>query len=145
MDNEDYEAAIGEAARVLRESGRFVAIFLHPCFSWHRTKDGEIMCDWERVIHDDGSSDSLYLKIYDYFQRHQYEKQWRDERHPEGFTTTLFHRTLSDYFNTLGKNGLYISGMEEPQPVEGVVEAHPGLAKLFRVPVSIVVEAVKVR
>ena len=96
MDISDYESAVEEASRVLRDGGRFVACFLHPCFSWARTRDGETVCDWERVEHGDGSKDYLYLKIYDYFQRHQYPIHWRDEGHPEGLPTIQFHRTLSD-------------------------------------------------
>ena len=144
MDIPSYELAIGEAARVLRDGGRFVAIFLHPCFSWARTMDGEVVCDWERVVHDDGSKDFLYLKIDDYFQRHQYGMQWRDEVYPEGFTTTQFHRTLSDYVNALGGSGLYVTRMEEPSPVSRGPEVPERMMKLFRIPHSIIVEAKKV-
>ena len=144
MDIPGYESAIGEAARVLRDGGRFVAIFLHPCFSWARTRDGETVCDWESVVHDDGGKDYLYLKIYDYFQRHQYGIQWRDEVYPEGFTTTQFHRTLSDYVNALGGRGLYVTRMEEPSPVSRGPEVPERMMKLFRIPHSIIVEAKKV-
>ena len=144
MDIPGYESAIGEAARVLRDGGRFVAIFLHPCFSWARTRDGETVCDWESVVHDDGGKDYLYLKIYDYFQRHQYGIQWRDEVYPEGFTTTQFHRTLSDYVNALGGSGLYVTRMEEPSPVSRGPEVPERMMKLFRIPHSIIVEAKKV-
>jgi len=144
MDIPGYESAIGEAARVLRDGGRFVAIFLHPCFSWARTRDGETVCDWESVVHDDGGKDYLYLKIYDYFQRHQYGIQWRDEVYPEGFTTTQFHRTLSDYVNALGDRGLYVTRMEEPSPVSRGPEVPERMMKLFRIPHSIIVEAKKV-
>lgn len=143
MDIPDYESAIGEVARVLRGGGRFVAIFLHPCFSWARTRDGETVCDWERVVHDDGSKDYLYLKIYDYFQRHQYGIRWRDEVYPEGFTTTQFHRTLSDYVNALGGSGLFITRMEEPKPVSRGPELPDRMMKLFRIPHSIIIEAKK--
>lgn len=142
MDIPGYESAIGEVSRVLRDGGRFVAIFLHPCFSWARTRDGETVCDWERVVHEDGSKDYLYLKVYDYFQRHQYGIQWRDEAYPEGFTTTQFHRTLSDYVNALGRNGLYVSRMEEPKPIRET-DIPPRMMKLFRIPHSILVEAIK--
>ena len=145
MDIPGYESAIGEAARVLRNGGRFVAIFLHPCFSWARTRDGETVCDWERVVHEDGSKDYLYLKVYDYFQRHQYSIKWRDEEHPEGLPTTQFHRTLSDYVNTLGSNGLFVTRMEEPKPMVSGPELPPRMMKLFRIPHSIVIEAVKTR
>ncbi len=143
MDIPGYESAIGEAARVLRDGGRFVAIFLHPCFSWARTRDGEVVCDWERVVHDDGGKGYLYLKIYDYFQRHQYRIVWRDERFPEGFTTTQFHRTLSDYVNALGGSGLYVSRMEEPRPIRET-DIPSRMMKLFRVPHSILIETRKV-
>jgi len=144
MDISGYESAIREAARVLRDGGRFVACFLHPCFSWARTRDGETVCDWERVVHDDGSKDYLYLKIYDYFQRHQYPIRWRDEEHPDGLPTTEFHRTLSDYVNALGGSGLHVTRMEEPRPVTEGLELPDRMVKLFRIPHSIVVEATRV-
>ena len=143
MDISDVDSTVWEVSRVLRDGGRFVACFLHPCFSWARTRDGKTVCDWERVVHEDGSKDYLYLKIFDYFQRHQYGIQWKDEEYPDGFTTTQFHRTLSDYVNALGRCGLYVSRMEEPKPIEEV-DLPPKMVKLFRIPHSIIVEAKKI-
>jgi SAM-dependent methyltransferase len=143
QDISDFESAIGEAARVLKDGGRFIAIFLHPCFSWARTSGGETVCDWERLVHEDGSKDYLYLKVYDYFRRHQYPIYWRDEGHPEGLPTIQFHRTLSDYVNALGGCGLYVTGMEEPSPVSRGPDLPERMMKLFRIPHSIIVEAKK--
>jgi len=143
MDMPNYESAIREVARVLKFGGRFVFILIHPCFGWARTIDGETVCDWERVLHEDGSKEYLYLKVYDYFQEHSWEVEWRNERWPQDFKTTQFHRTLSDYVNTLGQNGLCIAKMEEPRPVSDGAELPPTMIKLFRVPHTILIEARK--
>ncbi|MCW4037058.1 MAG: class I SAM-dependent methyltransferase, partial [Candidatus Bathyarchaeota archaeon] len=142
MDIPDHGSAIGEAARVLKRGGRFIFIMVHPCFGWARRRDGEVLCDWERRVHGDGSKEYLYLKIYDYFQRHTWEIEWKNEAGPQGFKTTQFHRTLSEYVNTLGVNGLYVTRMEEPRPVEGG-SLPPNIVKLFRVPHTILIEARK--
>jgi ubiquinone/menaquinone biosynthesis C-methylase UbiE len=142
MDIKDYESAIGEAARVLKRGGRFIFILIHPCFGWARRKDGEILCDWERRIREDGSKEYLYLKIYDYFEKHTWEIEWKSEAWPQGFKTIQFHRTLSEYVNTLGINGLCVTKMEEPRPIEGV-DIPPKMVKLFRVPHTILMEARK--
>ena len=143
MDIKDYRGAIREASRVLREGGRFVCIFLHPCFSWRREKDGKIMVDWERDIRENGLKDYLYLKVYNYFTRHSYEMDWKNEETGEAQATIQFHRTMTDYVNTLGEAGLLIKGMKEPKPVTDDVPHR--MNKLNRVPHSILIEAVKRR
>ena len=142
MDILDYGSAIVEAASVLKHGGRFIFILIHPCFGWERRKDGEILCDWERRIREDGSKEYLYLKIFDYFEKHTWEMEWKSEAWPQGFKTTQFHRTLSEYVNTLGINGLYVTKMEEPRPIEGV-DIPPNMVKLFRVPHTLLMEARK--
>jgi hypothetical protein len=68
---------------------------------------------------------------------------WRDERFPEGFTTTQFHRTISDYVNALGGSGLFMTRMEEPKPIKDG-DLPPRMVKLFRIPHSMIIEAKKI-
>ena len=143
MDIRDYEGAVREVSRVLRDDGRFVCIFLHPCFSWKRIHDGVTMSDWVRILREDGLKDYPYLKVVDYFTRHNYEMTWRNEETGKDIATIQFHRTLSDYFNTMGKVGLFIRRMEEPKPVNE--DLPHNMTKLFRIPHSILIEAVNMR
>jgi len=103
MDIKDYVGSIREVSRVLKGGGRFVSVFLHPCLSGLRFKDGVLMSDWVRVLREDSLKDYPYLKVVDYLTRHKYEFTWRNEETGEAIATPKFHRTLSDYVNTRGK------------------------------------------
>jgi SAM-dependent methyltransferase len=121
MDMEDYESAIGEASRVLKPGGRFVSAITHPCFE-SRNLDGAEVCGWETRILPDGTKENLFLRTRDYFKRHSDTVEWKkSERRPYGFTTTHFHRTLSDYVNTLSRHGLLVRRIKEPMPTERVL------------------------
>ena len=143
MDIEDYGAAIGEVSRVLRKGGRFVAVMEHPCFST-RAIDGRPVAGWETRLREDGSKEYLYYRVEDYLQRHSFTSEWKHDRLPYSFVTTGFHRTLSDYVNTLTKHGLLITRFDEPQPMEEGVRLHPPMVKHYRVPQSLVIEATKI-
>lgn len=143
MDIADYEAAIGEVSRVLKKGGRFVAVIEHPCFNT-RTLDGKPVSGWETRLREDGSKEYLHYRVGEYFTRHSYTWEWRHERLPSGFVTTGFHRTLSDYVNALSKHGLAVTKFDEPQPMEEGVRLHPPMAKHYRVPQSLVIEATKI-
>jgi SAM-dependent methyltransferase len=145
MDIRDYEGAISEAARVLKKGGRFVVLIEHPCFSFGRVFDGKAVSGWETRSCEDGSKEYLYYWIADYLIRHSYTVEWKHDRLSSSFVTTGFHRTLSDYVNALTKHGLVVTGLDEPQPVEEGVRAHPPMKKHCRVPQSIVIEATKMR
>ena len=84
-----------------------------------------------------------YLKIFEYFTSHPYEMVWKDNESPESFITTQFHRTLTDYMTTLRENGFIVSLIEEPRPVEDKSVLPHNMGKLFRVPHTICVEALK--
>lgn len=143
MDIQDYEAAIAEASRVLKEGGRFVIVIPHPCFGeW--TGNGEIVSGWETRIKEDGTKEFLYYYIYDYLQRRVETVAWDFERLTSSFVTTSYHRTLSDYINKLSKYGLAITGLDEPEPSEEGPKVHLSLRRHFRVPHSIVIEATKI-
>lgn len=139
QDIEHYKQAIFEVARVLRENGRFIFSIPHPCFTGHVVKDGESVTGW---IYEDGRQDRSFV-IRQYFGIGKYEVQWEMERIVKPFRTTAFHRTLTDYFQSLHQSGLLVSRLAEPRPTLKVVSKYPSLRKRLRIPQSIIIEAVK--
>ena len=127
MDITEYASAIGEAYRVLKDGGRFVFLITHPCFE-QRRHDGRLIVGWETRVLDDGSREFLYLWVEDYFTRHDEVVDWPRRparKRPYAFTTTSYHRTLTDYVNTLSETGFVVTRMDEPIPnCEGIV-VHP--------------------
>ena len=65
------------------------------------------------------------------------------ERIAKPFKTTAFHRTLTDYFQSLHQSGLLVSRLAEPRPTLKAASKYPSLGKRLRIPQSIVIEAVK--
>jgi len=143
LDIRNYEGAISEVSRVLKTRGRFVVLMEHPCFTLFRVLDGKVVSGWETHLSEDGSKKYLYYWIADYLRSHSYIVEWKHNRLPSSFVTTGFHRPLSDYVNALTKHGLAITRLDEPQPLEEGVRAHPPMKKHYRVPQSVVIEATK--
>ena len=139
QDIEHYEEAISEVARVLKENGRFIFFIPHPCFTGHVVKDGEGITGW---IHEDGTQDKSFV-IRQYFGIGRYKGQWNMKRVVRPFTTTAFHRTLTDYFQSLHENRLLVSRLLEPRPTTKAVSKYPSLRKRLRIPQSVIIEAIK--
>ena len=128
QDIQHYEKAISEVARVLKNRSRFIFSIPHPCF--------------ERIDPPGG------LKISskrEYFGISRHRVEWNMERLKKPFKTTSFHRTLTDYFTALNRNGLLVSILIEPKPTEEGVLKHPRLRKNFATPESIVIESAKIK
>jgi len=146
MDIENYEGAISEASRILKMNGRFVAVTEHPCFVRYRVLNGKTVCDWKKKRIYKGKTEKwfdVYYWISDHFTRHSYASEWKHSRLQLSFVTTGFHRTLSDYVNTMTKRGLVITKFDEPQPLEQGVKLFSPTEKHYRIPHSILIEAVK--
>jgi len=102
-------------------------------------KDGESITRW---IYEDGTQENSFV-IRQYFGIGKYEVQWNMERVAKPFNTTAFHRTLTDYFQSLHQSGLLVSRLVEPRPTLKVVSKYPSLRKRLRIPQSIIIEAIK--
>lgn len=153
MDIEDCQGTIYEVSRVLKEGGKFVFSITHPCFEV-RILDGEKIGGWEFEkesidetpfwTKDRSYDEAAYFKVDRYFDTRKDVIEWKMERLKEHFTTTSFHRTLSEYFDMLSGAGFLVSKLKEPKPKEEGLEKHPEYFKgNLRIPQSVIIEAVK--
>lgn len=145
MDMLDYDGVISEVSRVLKTEGKFITVLEHPCFTANRLIEDKPVSGWVKRTHKNGTKEYPRFWLSDYFHRHSCSYKWNHARLPSSFVTTGFHRTLSDYVNSMCKHGLAITGMDEPQPLEEGVRLHPPMAKHYRIPHTILIEATKTR
>jgi len=125
QDIENYERAISEVARVLRNGSRFVFSVPHPCFE-------TIIIKGKRVS-----------AARRYFGAVKYPVQWKMERLVKPFRTTSFHRTLTDYFDALYKSKLFVSKLVEPRPTQEGLRKYSPLREVLERPQSIIIESIK--
>lgn len=142
MDIEDYRGAVRESVRVLRPGGRFVFSVPHPCFDTVFRR-GKMVSGWVRVRERPPRGKALYFRVDHYFRTGLFAWPWSLRGTTARFRNIGWHLTLSDYVNALAEAGFVVRHLDEPRPTPKGVKVHPGLAKLRRVPHSIVVEAVK--
>lgn len=125
QDMKNYRKAISEVSRVLKNQGRFVFSIPHPCFETI-TVNGKRISAGER-----------------YFGPMKYPIEWNMERLEKHFRTSSFHRTLTDYFEVLFRNKLFVLRLVEPKPTKKGLQIHPSFRKLLTRPESIVIDSVK--
>lgn len=145
MDIERYEEAISEVARVLKKNGRFVFSITHPCFEYGDAVNGEPIAEWK---YDEGKKNAEerkagHLEVKRYFGITKTEVSWDMKRLVRPFRTTSFHRTLTDYFQALHKNGFVTTRLVEPKPTSKGVSEYPSLSKHSLIPHSIIIEATR--
>lgn len=135
MDIADAEGAIDEAARVLRPHGRLVASLEHPCFTpvnasaWDIEVANYTVTIWRKV--------SRYRELFDE------PVPWRIDQ-DRFYHTRSYHRPLSWYLRALGKAGLAVVALEEPEPTQEFLESEsPQAPWIAQVPLHCVIEAVK--
>jgi len=145
MDIEDYESTIREVARVLKMNGRFVFSIIHPCFEWGDVaSNGKCIGEWKcGEGAQDYSNKTLHYERTVYFGKVKLKSHWDMKRLLKPFTTTNFHRTLSDYAQALFESGLLIRRLVEPRPTAKGVSEYPQLRKHRNIPQSIIIEALK--
>jgi ubiquinone/menaquinone biosynthesis C-methylase UbiE len=132
MDIENYQNAIHEAARLLKRNCRFIFSITHPCFEWGDvTASGQHIGDWKYEEETrDSSRRALHYEITKYFGKVRLKSSWDMNRLIKPFVTTSFHRTLTDYFQALFRNGLFVQRLLEPRPTARGVLKYPQLRKV---------------
>ncbi len=125
QDIEHFEKAASEVSRVLKVGGRFVFSIPHPCFE-------TIIIKGKRVN-----------AAKRYFGMIKYPIQWNMERLSKPFRTTSFHRTLTDYFESLYLSKLFVRRLVEPKLSKDALIKYPYLRNALDRPQSVVVESVK--
>jgi 2-polyprenyl-3-methyl-5-hydroxy-6-metoxy-1,4-benzoquinol methylase len=110
MDSPDYDNAMKESFRVLKNNGKIFFSILHPCFM---TKG----FGWIK----DASGESKILTVSDYFTDASWEEAWTFSKgqipdNSKPFNVPCFPRTISEYVNVLINSGLMITKIHEPRP-----------------------------
>ena len=125
MDSPDYEKAIAEIYRVLRNNGDFFFSISHPCFM---TKG----FGW--VTDRDGNQEKL--TVSGYFSKSHRVERWQFSQAPEEarngvqqFAIPVFPRTLAEYINPLAEAGFVIKKIVEPRPSAGDCKEYPYLKR----------------
>lgn len=134
MDIEDAEGALREAARVLKDGGRFVASLCHPCFDQGPTST------W--LLERHFRSTSVFRKIARYRHPFADDMPWGIE--DKTATTVGYHRPLSWYARVLRDAGFLIRSLEEPEPTPECIETSPQGPFMVEIPLHLVIEAVKI-
>ena len=124
MDMPDYDRAIGEAYRVLKEGAFFQFGILHPCF--------DVTGKW--VFDEHGEKAGFALS--NYFDRPEETKfklifeggpsEALNERNE--FDSVIYQRSLSQWINTLIETGFVINRLVEPAPDKKTAEQYPQIA-----------------
>lgn len=144
MDMSDYAGCIHEVSRVLRAAGTLQFSITHPCM-FTRT--------WEWHTDDDGQRRGVLTGNYYGLLAHDPAddiEQWYFSAAPESmrqrhglFNVPRFHRTLSEYVNTLTESGFIITRMEEPCADDATIAEHPELADTRIVPYFLIIQCRK--
>jgi ubiquinone/menaquinone biosynthesis C-methylase UbiE len=133
-DLPDLDRTFIEIRRVLKPNGKLVFTILHPCFSSPPIRG------WVRKpLDSDRAEDWLHWKVDRYFDR--CIEEWQFGELPPLYG---FHRTLSDYIQSLLNNGFTLTEFEEPVPQRKDVEEHyRQLNDGERIPWFLIIGAIK--
>jgi SAM-dependent methyltransferase len=124
MDLPETERALAEAWRVLRPGGFLQFSIMHPCFNPPHRRNLR-----------DAHGHSYAIEVGKYFERGSGDvQQWTFSAAPpeatagfEPFKVPTFHRTLSEWINTLLRLGFQLEEIQEPMPDDDMVRREPAL------------------
>jgi ubiquinone/menaquinone biosynthesis C-methylase UbiE len=104
-----------EISRVLRTSGQFVLVEIHPCFSMRGF--GKVVDVWDSQRFDE----VLYWKVDDYFDSAVVEAKYASLPLP----TLTFRYTLSEYINAMSRANMLVDAFYEPFPTQDEINGNP--------------------
>jgi SAM-dependent methyltransferase len=117
---EDLDAALGEAARVLRPGGTFLLVLNHPLLQ----TPGSGWID-DQVL----DPPEQYWRVGPYLVEAESVEQVE-----LGVWIRFLHRPLSRYLNALADHGLVLERMVEPSPPTGFLERAPEYVEAATIP-----------
>lgn len=113
MSVANYDLAIAETRRVLRDRGRFLVTIAHPCFSCGPRQ-------WTRDAPDAPRIDrNARFEVDHYLRRGLYTLDMGANLQP----VPAYHRTLSDYWRAFTEHGFQVDAFDEPS-IAADAEAH---------------------
>src|ERR1051326_5793862 len=125
MDMPQPEAALQEAARVMKPSGFLQFSMMHPCFFTPHRK---------LLRNAQGREYAVEVGGYFHGQEERFE-EWLFSAAPcelkaglRPFRVPIFHRTLSDWMNTTVDAGLRIARLAGPRASDDTAELFPSVA-----------------
>jgi ubiquinone/menaquinone biosynthesis C-methylase UbiE len=117
MDIPNYQQAMRNCVRCLKEHGNLLFSLSHPCF------EGS----------DSEYTENGHLEITEYFEEYSIKQTY-------GYR---FHRPLSQYLNVIIQSGCHIEEIVEPQLENHFAEQDRKYARNVHVPAFIIIRAVK--
>lgn len=148
QDIEDYQKALKNANKLLKNNGKIIIITKHPCF--HPTSEN---LGWDIIYNDKKTKSGFGLtKLLDYDGKFGFENFTMDnyfdckgQTRTWGNEKTVSHRrTLSQYFQAISSSGFKIINIFEPTPIkEGETENQSLYNLSMRIPNFIIFEGEK--
>lgn len=127
MDLPNLEKVVGEFAKLLDSGGELILSITHPCSldlpssGWRKDKRGR----------------RIYFHVDRYFDTSPHKKKFN------GYVLTHYHRTLSEYVNSLASSGFRIEQMVEPQPTQEGLKKNSSLKSSLRIPYFLAIKTVR--
>ncbi len=141
MDMKESEQSFKEAYRVLKNAGFFQFSITHPCFN----------SSFLERIKDNDNKNLKGFVIGNYFNENQEDiEEWIFSAAPVDITKNMrkfrvprFHKTLSNWLNTLINIGFTLERFSEPYPDAKALEKYPNLKSSFLIPWSLIIQCRK--
>lgn len=123
----DFRELAEKADRFLAPGGEFIFSVEHPVFTSNGSQD------W---FYDDQGK-ILHFPVDHYYEEGKRKAVFLGEE------VIKYHRTLTTYVNTLLDLGMELTGLQEPQPPEEMLDSVPGMREELRRPMMLLLKARK--
>lgn len=119
------EKAIAEFQRLLKNKGKLILLFLHPCFEFGERRLGQ------------------RFNVSDYFQKKLLKKKFLVSGLWSPVPGNYIHLPLEKWIEIITENGFLISKIAEPHPLLNLIKKNKWWQKNFKRPLFILIEAIK--